>query len=228
MDINVYLKRAFQVYPTMYRDLALFLSKDSVRASVVEPEVPDTCGCCGGEITAHQTASKKRGTLFTLSCSQCGMNSGEGQTTMAKAVWSLHRKRGSWYNEVPPVLQHNTNQVLNKRAYQATPEAIAVKWLSAVNFVDKAWKLQTKTGDFKLMSRDEQEYISTLTLVIGVVKRQAVDWLESLGLDASNENVREMLNGEMNAIIAERRQHYPRYRASLTKTMEFKVAELLN
>ncbi|WP_332929653.1 hypothetical protein [Alteromonas sp. 14N.309.X.WAT.G.H12] len=174
------------------------------------------------------TVSKAGKTAFSFSCEQCDVNSGEPQSSLGKAVWALYRKKGSGYHAVPPIIQENSYQVLDKRAAQTSGKEVALRWLAAVNFVDRAWKLQTKTGDFKQLSQDDQEYIKTITLVLGVVKRQAVERLAQLGVDVSLPENNAQLVGEMKSITEERRRYYPLYKSNLTKTMAFKVSKLLN
>ncbi|APD92465.1 hypothetical protein BM525_21640 (plasmid) [Alteromonas mediterranea] len=227
MDINVYLKSAFQIYPTMYRDFSVYLMKDEVRNAILNPKVDSRCPQCGSQTTLVETVNPKQKKMYRIECSRCESNSGEFQDSIAKAVWSAHRKKGSSFSCVPPTILPNTYDVLQKRAAKTSLEDVSIKWLASVNFVDKAWKVQAKTGDYKALLENDKNYVDTITLVLGVIKRQAVESVVESGLNINDEKVKHSLALEHANIIEERRLYYPRYKNSLTKTMAHKVTDLL-
>lgn len=228
MDINVYLKSAFQIYPTMYRDFSVYLMKDEVRNAILNPDEVNACPQCGSATTLAEKTNPKQKRVYRIECSECGSNSGEFHDSIAKAVWSSRRKKGASFSKVPPILMPNTYDVLQKRATKTSREDIAIKWLASVNFVDRAWKIQAKTGDYKALSNSDKKYVDTITLVLGVLKRQAVERLAETGLNINDEKVKHALEQENIRVTEERRLYYPRYKSALTKTMAHKVTELLS
>lgn len=226
MDINLYLKSAFQVCPSIYRDFASFILKDDVVASILSPDTPTHCDRCGQE---HLHLSDNE-TGVTLSCPHCGAHSGAPKKTKAQAVWSWHAKKDSVYFKTPPIFRANTYDVLANRASSNKKSSLshAVEWLAGINFADALWKMQAKSGDYKALSPNEQEIVDTVIILLGLAKRQAVTRLEKCGVSIADENVQSFLSIERDKIVADRELYFPRYKDEISLTMRCKMQEIFD
>lgn len=223
MDIDLYLKTAFHVSSSIYRDFASYLLKDDVKKLLMNPAKPTACDRCG----SSSLKFSKTQDGFTVSCESCGSHSGAAKRTEAQSIWAWYAKKDSQYDTPPTILRDNTYSVLNKRMGKNPRAAVttSVEWLAAINFVDWIWKIQSKSGDFKALDDDSKLFVETLITALGVVKRQAVQRLESTGLAVSEKRVLELLNMEKVRILKDRKSYYPRYQNDISLTMRCKMSE---
>jgi hypothetical protein len=215
LNAEQYLKNEFNTYPQLLRSVANYLSSEKTLLAVKSPKVSLSCTACGGT-PAVETKTTSKGVRYRAVCG-CGQASGL-QLHAYQAIWSWMSKKVA--GNVPPenpLIDHPALMAKKEKASKSRESNVsfALSWMASLNFYRKVWSLHKKSVAYQSLDTEDQAFIDSIGLLMNLLRSQARQTLEDMGLMLSDPAVQSALAMAEVACAQERLDYLPRYQAAL-------------
>jgi hypothetical protein len=228
MTLENYLAIEFEVYPRLFRNVAVYLAQEKNLDRLLTVGT-GTCPSCQKKSVKVEKVEVKSGERHQAFCSSCNSKLGCPQREPFLAYWQSQSKVKSAENN-PLIdfgmLKKNMTK-LSKGKSLSQRNADLLYWYASTNWLKWVWAQHRKTKDFIELSAENQHVVDAIGFCIDQLRNNAKQMLEKSGWDFYREDSLSFLAKAESGVRDERKQYYPQYQSRLSPTFRYKIKDAL-